>query len=272
MKNRNKKIKGFSLAEALAALAIAAMIMVTVIGVYSSVRKTQASIDGRLKKNFQTTEIIQRIAEDIDRLAMPGSDVSVSIKNRMDIENFMVSQMIIESKIYDKDNKPQTFEKIVWQSRVSADGNELIVFRAHSGYSLEDKMLDEPKEKYEREMYIPVCSGVSYFAIEVSDGNNVTPEWVGTSLPQGVKVSISFEPRSFDALGNLSVPEELVRTRTIALDRFRQIPYTFIYKQFGDMNDVDVNDVNKPRDVNEPKDANSGLDESRARRDERIRE
>ncbi|OQA00238.1 MAG: hypothetical protein BWY69_01813 [Planctomycetes bacterium ADurb.Bin401] len=272
MKYRNKKRNGFSLAEALTALAIAAMIMVTVIGVYSSVRKTQTSIDGRLKKNFQTTEILQRIAEDIDRLAMPGSDVTVSIKNRIDIENFTVSQMIIESKFYDKDNKPQTFEKIVWQSRVSADGNELIVFRAHSGYSLEDKMLDEPKEKYEREWYIPVCSGVSYFAIEVSDGNNVTPEWVATSLPQAVKVSISFEPRSFDALGNLSVPEELIRTRTITLDRFRQIPYTFIYKEFGDMNDVDANDVNEPLDINQPQSRIPEQDESRARREERIRE
>ncbi|HBG28325.1 MAG: hypothetical protein A2Y10_02085 [Planctomycetes bacterium GWF2_41_51] len=272
MINQNKKNNGFSLAEALAALAIAAMIMVTVIGVYASVRKTQTSVDGRLKKSFKATEILQRIAEDIDRLALPGSDVSVSIKNRIDIENFMISQMIIESKIYDKDNKPQTFEKIVWQSRVAADGNELIIFRAHSGYSLEDKMLDEPKEKYETELYIPVCSGATLFGIEVTDGNNVIQEWTTSTLPQGVKVSISFEPREFDVLGNLSVPEDAIRTRIIAMDRFRQIPYTFLYKEFGDMNDVDVNDVNEPLDVNEPKDVNSQPDESDQRRDERIRE
>jgi len=256
MKYKSKTIYyGFTLAEAMAALIIAAMIMITVVGVYTSVRGAQRSVDKRIKGGLIATEILQRIAEDIDRLALPGSDVTMSIKNKTDVEGFEISQMIIECKIYDKDNKPQTFDKIVWQSRVAADGNELEIYRAHSGYALEDKMLEEPKEKYEREKYIPVCSGVTFFAIEVADGNNVMEEWTNTSLPPDIKVSISFEPRQIDAMGNLSAPEESIRTRTIVIDRFRQIPYQFVYKEFGDANDI--NDVNLPDDTNEPNDVNS---------------
>jgi len=261
MRLNNVKNNGFSLAELLAALAIASMIMITAAAMYATVRRAQGTIETRLKDGFLAAEVIQRISEDIDRMAMPGSDVSISIRNKIDIENFKISQMIIESKIYDKDNKPMTFEKIVWQSRVASDGNGLIVYRAHSGYAVEDKMLEQPKENFEREMYIPVCYGATFFAIEVSDGNTVSEEWLNPALPQGVKISISFEPRQPDAFGGLTVAEESVKSRIIALNRFRQIPYTFVYKEFGDANDIkdmnDVNDVNQPRDINQPQNANT---------------
>jgi type II secretory pathway component PulJ len=271
VKYKNKKSDAFTLAETLAALVIAMLIMAATVAVYSTVRKAQFSIDRRLKEGFTATEIIQRISEDIDRLALPSSDVTMSVKNKLDIEGFRISQMIIESKYYDKDNQPQTFEKIIWQSRVAADGNQLIIYRAHSGYSMEDKMLEEGKEKYQREMYIPVCSGVTMFAIEVTDGNSdpnivttsAAADWVSTELPQAVKISISFEPRWQDALGNMTVSEESVKTRIVAVNRFRQIPYSFVYKEFGDANDVnDINDVNLPNDIN---DANSLTDTSTRR-------
>lgn len=257
--DKKTKKSAFTLAETIAALTIATMIMIAVVAVYSSVRKAQGSIDKRLKEGYTATEILQRISEDIDRLALPSADVTVSIKNRLDIENFQISQLIIESKIYDKDNKPQTFEKIVWQSRVSTDGNELIIYRAHSGYSMEDKMLEEGKKDNEREVYVPVCSGVSVFAMEVTDGNNVTPEWADTAgLPQAIKLSISLAPREPNVIGGFSAPIDSVKTRTVALNRFRQIPYTFVYKAFGDANDV--NDANGPKEPNQPHDTNSTRD------------
>jgi type II secretory pathway component PulJ len=263
-KNKQKFIKGFTLAETLAAFVIAIMIMTAAVAVYSTIRKAQGSVDHRLKEGFLAAEVLQRISEDIDRLALPSSDVTVSVKNRIDIESFTVSQMIIESKFYDKDNKPQTFEKIIWQSRVAPDGNELIIYRAHSGYAMEDKMLEEKKETYERELFIPVCTGVTMFAMEVTDGNDansVPQDWTSTDLPPAIKLSISFEPRQPDVLGNRTVTEEAVKTRIVALNRFRQIPYTFVYKEFGDANDVnDVNDIdpNKPADPNNnPADTNS---------------
>ncbi|HAL44357.1 MAG: hypothetical protein A2Y12_13900 [Planctomycetes bacterium GWF2_42_9] len=255
MRNKNNRC-AFTLAETLMALIIGMMIMAAVIGVYSTVRNAQSSIEKRLKQGFAATEILQRISEDIDRLALPSADVTVTVRNKIDIEGFKISQMVIESKFNDKDNKPQTFEKVTWQSRVASDGNGLVVYRAHSGYSMEDKMLEEAKQNYEREVFVPVCSDATMFALEVTDGNTITEEWINPALPQAIQISLSFEPRQQDILGNMTVPEELVKTRIVALDRFRQIPYTFIYKAFGDANDFDANDVNDINDVNSVNDPN----------------
>ena len=206
-------------------------------------------------------EVEQRIAEDIDRLALPGSEVTMSVKNKFEAGGFNVSQMIIESKIYDKNNKPQTFEKIVWQSRVSEDANGVVIYRAHSGYTLEDKMLEEPKEKYQRELFIPICNNATLFSMKAvgQDGNTVET-WEGKDLPPAVRISISFAAREQDVLGNMTVPPDSIKTRTVVVNRLRQIPYQFIHKDFGDANKVtdmnDVNDINDINDVNEPLDVN----------------
>jgi type II secretory pathway component PulJ len=256
MKRRNKTKynsgeKGFTLAEAMATLAIATMIMAAVIGVYMGIKRTEAAMNKRLQSGYLAMEILQRIAEDIDGLALPGSDVTMSIKNRFDTGGYNVSQMVIENKIYDKDNKPQTFGKVIWQSRVDTDSNGLVLYRAHSGYMLEDKMLEEPKEKYERELFVPVCSGITFFTIEAVVDNNAIKTWSGQDFPPAVKISISFEPRQQDVLGNMIVPEDSIRTRTVAINRFRQIPYQFVYRDLIDPNKVyDMNDPNRPADAN----------------------
>ncbi|MDD5010543.1 MAG: hypothetical protein PHQ00_00295, partial [Phycisphaerae bacterium] len=216
-------------------------------------------INRRLEDGFLATEILQRVADDISKVAMPGSDVTMSVKNKLDIGGYKISQMIIESKIYGKDNKPLTFEKIIWQSRVSIDANGLVVYRSHSGYTMEDKMLEEPKEEYERELFIPICSGASLFAIEAVKDGNAVEVWESKTLPPAVKISISFNERQQDALGNMIVPEEFVSTRTSVIDRFKKINYQFIAKEFPDINDIA--DVNLPDDSNEPDDVNNVPDE-----------
>ncbi|PKL49421.1 MAG: hypothetical protein CVV39_02870 [Planctomycetes bacterium HGW-Planctomycetes-1] len=254
---------GFTLAEAIATLAIAAMVMASVVGIYMGVKRAESSINRRLEDGFLAAEILQRIADDISKVAMPGSDVTMSVKNKLDIGGYKISQMIIESKIYGKDNKPLTFEKIIWQSRVSVDANGLVVYRSHSGYTMEDKMLEERKEKYERELFVPVCSGAALFAIEaVKDGNTVEV-WESTALPPAVKISISFADRQQDALGNMIVPEDLVSTRTFVIDRFKKTNYQFIAKEFPDINDIA--DVNLPQEPNESDDVNNTLTELRGR-------
>jgi hypothetical protein len=247
---------GFTLAEAIATLVIATMIMAAVTGIYIGIKRAEASINRRLEGGFLAMEVLQRISEDIDRLAMPGSDAAVTIKNKLDIRGYKISQMIIESKIYGKDDKPMTFEKIVWQSKVDTDANGMILYRAHSGYTLEDKMLEEPKEKFETELYIPVCSGVELFSIQpVVDGNTVD-SWESQTLPPSARISISFSPRQQDALGNMTVPPELVKTRTVVINRFKQIPYAFI--EPNDANLIsDINDVNLPAEPNKAVDVNN---------------
>jgi type II secretory pathway component PulJ len=250
---------GFTLAEALAALVIAAMIMAVAISIYTGVRRAESAVNKRLESGSLAMEVIQRITEDIDRLALPGSDVTMSIKNKIEAGGYKSAQMIIESKIYDKDNKPQTFEKIVWQSHPDPDANGLIIYRAHSGYTLEDKMLEEPKEKYEREWYIPICRGVTLFSITAgSDSNdsNGVPMWQSQNLPPAVGISISFSPPQEELTGNFTVPPEEVKTKTIVVDRFRQLAYQFVYKEFAiDANKIaDINDANLP--PMEPNDTN----------------
>ncbi|MGA2916410.1 MAG: prepilin-type N-terminal cleavage/methylation domain-containing protein [Sedimentisphaerales bacterium] len=271
----SSQISGFTLAEAIVTLAIAAVIMVTAMGIYTGVKRAEAAINKRLESGFTATEILQRITEDIDRLALPSSDVTLTIKNKIEEGGYKSSQMIIESKIYDKDNKPQTFEKIVWQSHPDADANGLVIYRAHSGYTLEDKMLDEPKEKYERERYIPISSGVTLFSITAgadSNDSNTNQAWNSQNLPPSVKVSISYAPPQQDITGNITVPQEEIKTRAIVINRFREIPYQFVYKQFADANRIsDVNDQNTPAEPNaveKPKEPN-GISE---RTNERRRE
>jgi hypothetical protein len=203
-------------------------------------------------------EILQRITEDIDKLALPGSDVTMSIKNKIDIGGYNVSQMIIETKIYGKDNKPMTFDKIVWQSRVDMDTNGLTLYRAHSGYALEDKMLEEPKEKYERELFIPICSGAKLFSIEaVVDGNAVETWENPTTLPPAVKISMSFAEREQNALGDMNVPQESVLTKSVVINRFKQISYQFVPPA---MDANFISDANHPLDANLPKEPNKAAD------------
>jgi hypothetical protein len=245
------RVSGFTLAEAMATLAIAAMIMIAAIGIYTGVRRTEATINKRLESGFLAMEILQRITEDIDRLALPSSDVTMSIKNKTEPGGYKSAQMIVESKIYDKDNKPQVFEKIVWQSHPDPDANGLIIYRAHGGYTLEDKMLDEPKEKYETERFIPICSGATLFSIETVSDGNANQTWEGQNLPPAVKISISFAKPERDILGNPVISEEAIKTRTVVINRFRQLTYQFIYKEFFDANKItDMNDQNIPPEPN----------------------
>jgi hypothetical protein len=235
------------------------MIMIAAIGIYTGVKRAEAAISKRLESGFLAMEILQRITEDIDRLALPGSDVTISIKNKTEPGGYKSAQMIIESKIYDKNNKPQVFEKIVWQSHPDPDANSLIIYRAHSGYTLEDKMLDKPKEKYETEKFIPICSGATLFSIETSNDSNTNQTWEGQNLPPAVKISIAFTKPEQDLLGNMIVPEEAVKTRIVVIDRFKQLAYQFIYKEIFDANRItDMNDQNSPAEPNEQIQRTSG--------------
>lgn len=259
-KYRLKSCYGFTLAEALATLAIAAMIMAAAAGIYIRIRRVEISINSRLKEGALGREVLQRVAEDIDRLALPGADITMIIKNKTEEGGYKSSQMVIESSIYDKDNKKQVFEKIVWQSKADADANGMIVYRAHSGYTVEDKMLDEPKQQYEREMFVPVCRGASLFLIEAASSadSKFSLGWNKEKLPGGVQISISFAEPIENLLGDMEVPQEEIKSRVVAVDRIRQMAYQFVKADIPDINDInDVGDVNETDEYDEQTDANS---------------
>lgn len=64
MNDSTEKNRAFTLAETLAALVISVMIIVAVLGIYGSVKRSAASINKRIEKDALPAEILQRIAED----------------------------------------------------------------------------------------------------------------------------------------------------------------------------------------------------------------
>jgi len=229
--------RGFSLAELLAALVIAAMVLVAVLGVYGRAETSAAAITRRLDSSQLPSEIIQRIAEDIDRTTMAGSGSKVTIENKFE-KGFPTARLTILKTIYDKDNKKQTFERIVWQAGFDYENNTggLILYRSHSGIDLEDKILDEQKDDWERELFVPICTGVTFFKIQVPRGESFQDRWTGDSLPGGIVATISFAQPFKTLDGTLDVPEAEKITRTIAINRTRKIRFIFTEQQQEEQN------------------------------------
>jgi prepilin-type N-terminal cleavage/methylation domain-containing protein len=278
-----KRCKGFSLIEVITVLTITAMTMIAAIGIYNRVKATAVSINQKLDENALPTEILQRIAEDLDRLATPGSDTTLTIVNKLDISGYNIARLIILNRIYDKNNKPQTFEEIVWQTSYDHFEEALILYRSHGGRNLEDKVItdDIQAERQERgtEFLIPLCSGITYFKIRIplvktvgeskkaqevgakdetveEESEKFLEKWTSVKLPKAIAVTISFAEPYLDVTGQLDVPENEKITRTIAIDRTRRIKYRFIKKDFEteDANDIDSSQTPLDEAENEQRD------------------
>ena len=258
----------FTLVEIITVLAIASMIIIATINVYGRVKATTDSINAHLDENILPKEILQRIAEDLDTLAAPGFDTTVTIRNKID-STYNVSQLVIENKFYDAQDKPQTFQKVTWQNEYDPFSDSTILYRAHSGLQLEDPVIDADKSVLDSqayyqnrgiELFIPLASGITFFKIEVLEKEKLLPAWSKKELPKAVVVTISFAPFVQDVDGSFYIPEEEKISRTIAVDRTRKIAYKFLSKEFDleeelrqdqqDPNDLTSSDV-EPEPVDE---------------------
>ncbi len=244
----------FSLVETLVVVALAAMILVAVLGVFNRVRSDAAAITGKLDENRLPYEILQRIAEDIDRIVAPGFDATVQFRNKVD-NGFYSAQLIIENKYYGG-QPPQSriYERVIWVSTYDAFENALLLYRLHDGLNVEDKVLDENKKPEEQTLYIPITTGLTFFEIQAVENQNLISSWVQDKLPRGIQIGISIAPLEEDADGRWTVPEETIIYRTVTVDRTREIPYKFKAKVF-DANDFlseedqweeDIEDPNEP--------------------------
>ena len=122
----------------------------------------------------------------------------------------------------------QIFEKIVWQTSYDYDtgANGLVLYRSHSGMTLEDKLLDEKREDWEkRYSFVPICTGVTFFKVQVPYGENFLDRWASPTLPPGITVTLSFAEPFETVRGTLDVPEAEKIIRTIAIDRTRKIKF-----------------------------------------------
>jgi prepilin-type N-terminal cleavage/methylation domain-containing protein len=262
---------GFSLAEVLAALTIGAMILVAVLGVYSGVEGAAGAITRKLDNSRLPSEVLQRIAEDLDRIIAPVSDAKaadtkITIENKL-INLYPSARLTIVRTIYDSKDKKQTFEEIVWQANYDFDTDSLILYRSQSGMGLEDKLLDAERASWEKDYsFVPICSGVTFFKVQVPKGDDFEDSWTSDSLPPGIVATISFGEPFKTVTGPLDVPEEAKITRTIAVDRTRKIKFAFAKKEVPeedkDEQGDDEGDEEREEEEGEPGDSSRILQDS----------
>jgi prepilin-type N-terminal cleavage/methylation domain-containing protein len=106
---------GFSLAEVLAAVTIGSMILVAVLSIYNRADKSAAKVTQKLQSTQLSSEVLQRIAEDLDRIISSDQDTTINIQNKFK-NGFPAAKLTITKTIKDSTNKEQTFEEILWQS------------------------------------------------------------------------------------------------------------------------------------------------------------
>jgi len=254
LKNR-RYVSGFSLAEVLAALTIGSMVLVAVLTIYSRVENVAAGITSKLDSSQVPFEILQRIAEDLDRIVDGDPDTRVIVENKIE-QGYQGARLTIVRTISDTKGKPQTFEEIIWQTAYDYEGdaNGLVLYRSYQGIGLEDKLLDEQRERWEKDYhFVPICDGVTFFKVLIPKQFSVLDKWTGNSLPYGITAIVSFaEP--FEALdGTWGVADADKISRTIAVGRTRRIGYTFVRREYdseaegeeGEAAGEDSNDVSE---------------------------
>ena len=203
----------------------------------SRTKRAAASINRKLDSKVLPKEILQRIAEDLDRLAAPGFNVAVTIENKLS-NNYNIARLIIESKYYNSATipVPKTFEKVVWQSIYEPLDDALTLYRSHSGIHLEDKIIDRKLGQMQQggaEIFVPICTGITFFEILVPRGKEELKRWIQNSLPPNLLVRVSLADFVENEFGEFEIPQGEIVSRTIAIDRTRKIAFKAVRKQFG---------------------------------------
>ena len=265
-----QKRAGFSLAETLIAITIGAMILVAVLAIYNQAEKSAAAVAQKLDSTQLASEVLQRISEDLDQIVATGADTKLTILPSKSDNGYPTARLEILRTIYDKDDKKQTFEEIIWQASTDyeSDANGLVLYRSHSGMVWEDKLLDELRKDWESNYtFVPVCTGVTFFKIETiikgQDANQVEKAdtgWNSDALPPGIAVTISFAQPYKTESGEITVPEEQKIIRTIAIDRTRKIQFNIPQK---DANQVDAEEAGQKQ----TEDANKAAEPNKVTRD-----
>jgi prepilin-type N-terminal cleavage/methylation domain-containing protein len=238
--------KAFTLIETLTVLALTAMLLTAVLLMYQQVRGSVGRIAAHLDENRLVREILQKIAEDLDRLAAPGFDATMQFRNKFD-NGFNSAQLTLENKYYGKGTPPraEVYDRVVWQTSYDTFSQTLILYRMHEGLNLEDKVIESGSDvSPSAGLYIPITDGLTHFEIQSQSGDALTMAWSSETLPTAVRVGISFSPLEELPTGRLGVPEEKIVYRTVAIDRTRYIPYQFVRRRL-DTAAIDVSDPNE---------------------------
>jgi len=237
----NRRQRGFSLAEVLATVVIASMVLIAVLTVYRRVEDSALAVNRNLDDARIPTEVLQRIAEDLDKIIATGPDSRLTIESRYE-KGLAKSRLTITRMFTDKDAQEQLLDEITWQAvyDIERDNGTMILYRGHTGLSYEDKLLDSQRSEWEADYsMIPLCAGLTYFKVEVPQGSLAQDQWDNPTLPPGVRVTLSFAEPFETVLGTYDVLDSQKYTRTIAVDRTRAIRFELAPNLL-------VGDVNQP--------------------------
>ncbi|MDD5458477.1 MAG: prepilin-type N-terminal cleavage/methylation domain-containing protein [Phycisphaerae bacterium] len=269
MKIKLIKNNGFSLAEIMAAVLISAMVLVAALTVYSRSQKTVAAVFEKIDKPRLSQEILQRIAEDLDSIISDGSETTIAIQNSR-TGGYASARLTITKMIFAENNQKKLYEQIIWATGIDpeSESNSLILYRSHRGLAIEDKLLEQSLDQTQREQFIPICDGLTFFRVAIpqsSPQNNSdqpktgiatlpsarTPNvqrdgdilsWTGQNLPKSVIVSLSAAEPIENSDGTLDVYEEDIALRTIAIDRTRKIKFEIPKYESPDFEQTDSNE------------------------------
>lgn len=256
--------KGFSLAEILVSVVIGSMVLVAALTVYNRIRGGVDIVERYLGGRRLPREVLQLIAEDLDRMASTDTDTTVRIENKV-IEGYPAARIEISKFVNSQRGGKQEFETVEWLSTYDyeSDANGLVLYRKHSGMAKEDKLLDRQRADWEQAYpYVPISTGVTYFSVKVPRGERFADNWRQSSPPRAVVVELSFAEPYESLEGTLEIPEDEMYKRTIALARTRKLEFRFVPDQnmvvdedlleyLDDMNDInDVNGMFFEEDVN----------------------
>jgi hypothetical protein len=233
---------GYSLGEVLVALVIGAMILTAILSVYTRANRAAEAVLGRIESPALATEVLQLLAQDLDRVIGSEQGYGIQIKNGLD-NGFARAQLVLRRTMRNAKNEEKVFEEITWRAGYDYDGTApgLVIYRSHEGIDLEDKLLDPKRQTWESGYpLVPLCRGVTFFRLEVPKGDEFVDQWGETTLPPGVRVTISFAQPHETARGTWDVYDEEKITRTIAIDKTRKIRFMVTAGGTG----ADANDPN----------------------------
>lgn len=220
--------KGFSLAEALAALVIGSMVLISVLGIYNRAESSVSAIRNRLEKTRKPREVLQRITEDIDSVAGQSGGAAVKLETKTNSDGYTTGRLEIVRGYYNDDGEKQLLERVVWQSSydIESDREGLVLYRSHTGPASKDPVFEQWRAEWEEDFsFIPMCGGVTYFSVQAVQGDNVVDEWDEEFPPNGIKVTVSFAEPEQTVGGEREVPESERVSQTIAVGKTREITF-----------------------------------------------
>ncbi len=223
---QQRSLRGYTLAEMIAVMVIAAMVLTAILGVYGRANRAAEAVLTKIETPVLAAEVLQLMARDLDRI-MGADDVSIQVKNGYD-NGFITAQLILRRTVEDAQKQKQLLEEIIWRAGYDYDSAVpgLVIYRSYGGIGLEDELLDQKREELESQSpLIPICRGVTFFRIEIPKGEGVLDQWSDPALPTGVKVTLSFADPYETVRGTQDVLEHEKTSRTIAIDRTRTISF-----------------------------------------------